>query len=119
MPFKVVNGPATFQEYINSTLYDSLDLFSTPYDSLDLFCIAYLDNILIYLKNAKMHIQNVRKVLEYLLKYKLFVKLEKCVFNISKISFLDVVFMTDGVKMDPSQVLTIEKWLMPKSFCNI
>lgn len=109
MPFGVVNGPATFQGYINSALRDYLDLF----------CIAYLDDILIYSENAKTHTQDVRRVLERLLKHGLFVKLEKCVFGVSEISFLGFVLTTDGVKMDPSRVSTIEEWPVPKSFRDI
>lgn len=67
---------------------------------LNLFCIAYLNNILIYLEDIKSHTYNIKKVLKYLLKYKLFVKLEKCVFEVSKISFLDFILITKGVKMD-------------------
>lgn len=43
MPFGVVNGPATFQGYINSILREYLDLFY----------IAYWDDILIYSKDIK------------------------------------------------------------------
>ena len=41
IPFGVVNGPGTFQSYINLVLRKYLDLF----------CIAYLDDILIYSKD--------------------------------------------------------------------
>ena len=36
--FRLCNRPATFQRYINETLFDYLNVF----------CIAYIDNILIY-----------------------------------------------------------------------
>ena len=109
MPFGVVNGPATFQGYINSVLREYLDLF----------CIAYLDDILIYLKDIKSHTHDVRKVLEHLLKHGLFIKLEKCVFGVSKISFLGFILRTEGVKMDSLRISTIKNWPLPKSFCDI
>ena len=109
MPFGVVNGPATSQGYINSVVRDYLDLI----------CIAYLDDILIYSQNAKTYTQDVRKVLERLLKHGLFVKLEKCVFVVSKISFLGFILTTEGVKMNPSRVSTIEEWPVTKSFRDI
>ncbi len=59
MSFGVVKGSATFQGYNNSVLRDYLDLIY----------IAYLDDILIYSQNAKTHNQDVRKVLERLLKH--------------------------------------------------
>ena len=84
-----------------------------------MFCIAYLDDILIYSQNTKIYPQDVRKVLERLLKHGLFVKLEKYVFGVSEISFLGSVLTIECVKMDLSQVSTIEEWPMPKSFCDI
>ena len=39
MPLGIINGPATFQGYINLVLWEYLNLL----------CIAYLDDILIYL----------------------------------------------------------------------
>ena len=109
MPFGVVNGPATFQDYINSVLRKYLDLF----------CIAYLDDILIYSEDIKSHGNDVRKVLEHLLKYGLFVKLEKCVFGVAEISFLGFLLTTEWVKMDPTRVSTIKNWPLPKSFRDI
>lgn len=91
MPFGVVNDPATFQGYINSVLRKYLYLF----------CITYLDDILIYLEDIKSHTYNVKKVLKRLLKYRLFVKLDKCVFGVSEISFLGFILTTEGVKIDP------------------
>lgn len=70
MPFGVVNGPATFQGYINSVLREYLDRF----------CIAYLDDILIYSVDPSQHTNDVRAVLKRLLKHGLFVKLENVYF---------------------------------------
>jgi len=41
MPFGLINGPATYQRFINDVLFDYLDDFYT----------AYLDDILIYSEN--------------------------------------------------------------------
>jgi hypothetical protein len=41
LPFGLINGPATYQRYINDVLFDYLDDF----------CTTYLDNILIYLND--------------------------------------------------------------------
>ena len=78
-----------------------------------------MDDILIYSQNAKTHTQDVRKVLERLLKQGLFVKLEKCVLSVSEIGFLAFILTTEGIKMDPSQISTIEEWPVPKSFWDI
>jgi hypothetical protein len=41
MPFGLINRPATYQRFMNNVLFDYLNDFYT----------AYLDDILIYLKN--------------------------------------------------------------------
>ena len=53
MPFGLCNIPGMFQSYINSSLQEYLDVF----------CTAYLDDILIYSKNDKEHMDYVLKVL--------------------------------------------------------
>jgi len=68
MPFRLTNAPATFQSLVNNTLQDYLNIF----------CMAYLDNILIYLETLKEHKEHVKKVLRALQNRKLSVALEKC-----------------------------------------
>jgi hypothetical protein len=58
VPFGLTNSLATYQYYINNILFDYFDNF----------CIAYLNNILIYLENKLEYKTQVKKVLEYLKK---------------------------------------------------
>jgi hypothetical protein len=51
--FGLQGAPTTFQNYINDMLYNMLNHYAT----------AYLDHILIYLRNLKDHVKQVRKVL--------------------------------------------------------
>lgn len=97
MLFGVVNSPITFQGYINLVFYKYLNLFY----------IAYFDDNLIYSKDIKSYTHNVRKVLERLLKHRLFVKLEKCILRVSEISFLGFILPIEGVKRDFLQVSII------------
>ena len=53
MNFGLVNAPVSFQEYINNTLLEYLDVFYT----------TYLDDILIYSNSKKEYTKHVRKVL--------------------------------------------------------
>jgi hypothetical protein len=45
LPFRLTNGLATYQQYINNVLFNYLNEFYT----------AYLDDILIYLDNELKH----------------------------------------------------------------
>ena len=53
LPFRLTNGPVTYQRYINDVLFDYLDNFVT----------AYLDDILIYSEDLLEHQVHVTKVL--------------------------------------------------------
>ena len=109
MPFGVVNGLTTFQRYINSVLQEYLDKF----------CIIYLNNILIYSVDPLQHTIDVRAVLKCLLKHELFMKLEKYIFHVEEISFLEFLLITKEVKMEPSKVSTIVEWPEPITFREI
>jgi hypothetical protein len=53
LPFKLINGLATYQRYINDILFNYFNNFY----------IAYLDDIIIYFKNKLKHKEYVCKVL--------------------------------------------------------
>ena len=56
MPFGLCNGPASFQNFINDTLREHLNVFYT----------IYLDDILIYSKKEEDYKHYVKLVLEKL-----------------------------------------------------
>eukprot|EP00833_Pecoramyces_ruminatium_P010577 jgi/Orpsp1_1/1184609/evm.model.c7180000090259.1 len=103
MPFGLKNAPATFQHFINDVLSDYLDDF----------VISYIDDILIYSNSLEEHHEHVRKVLKKLLDNKLYVKLEKCEFDVTKTTFLGFVLSQDGLEMDKDKVKAILDWPIP------
>lgn len=56
MPFGVVNGPATFQSFMNQILGDTSNV------------LVYLDDLLIYSHTKKEHEKHVKEVLQIILK---------------------------------------------------
>lgn len=56
MPFRLCNGPSTFQHYINDALIGYLDRYYS----------VFIDDILIYSKSRKEHRKHVRDVLDRL-----------------------------------------------------
>lgn len=78
MPFGLTNAPTVFQALVNDVLQDFLDRF----------VFVYLDDILVYSKNIREHVPQVRAVLQRLLENQLYVKADKCEFHVSSISFL-------------------------------
>ena len=71
MPFGLTNAPTTFYNLMN-------DLF---YKFVDHFVVVYLDNIMIYSKSLKHHLEHLRKVLSKLIEHQLYVKKKKCEFS--------------------------------------
>src|SRR5438046_1827695 len=106
MPFGLCNAPATFQSYINDALREFLDEF----------CIAYLDDVLIYIDGSlEDHIHHVHQVLQRLLDNGLYVKLEKCEFHVQETKFLGFIISPDDIAMDSDRIAIIVDWSISKS----
>ena len=69
--FELINTSATFQTYINEVLVKLIDIFY----------VIYLNNILIYSEILKQYYKHVKKVLEKLWKFQLYISLKKYEFS--------------------------------------
>jgi len=81
MSFKLKNVLVIFQRLINNMLREYLNNF----------IITYLDDILIYSDNLKMHHKYVHKILAKLNEQVMYMKKLKSRFKIKKIQFLEYV----------------------------
>jgi RNase H-like domain found in reverse transcriptase/Reverse transcriptase (RNA-dependent DNA polymerase)/Integrase zinc binding domain len=117
LPFGLTNGPATYQRFMNSILFDCLDVF----------CTAYLDDILIYSANEREHTKHVNEVLNRLRAAGLQCDIKKSEFYVTRTKFLGFIITTDGVEIDPEKTVAIENWEFPTTikgtqsflgFCN-
>ncbi|QRW16907.1 Retrotransposable element Tf2 protein [Rhizoctonia solani] len=73
MPFGLTNALAAFQHFMNNLFRDLIDVT----------VVIYLDDILIFSKDPKKHLEHVREVLSRLMKNQLFCKLSKCHFHVT------------------------------------
>ena len=94
LPFGLCNGPATFQRYINSYIFEYLDDF----------VVAYLDDLIIYSDNKDEHQEHVKKVLERLHAAGLQVDIKKCEFHTSRTKFLGFIVGTKGIEVDKKKI---------------
>jgi len=97
LPFRLTNGLATYQRYINDILFNYLNDFYT----------AYLDNIIIYSENKLEHKEYVYKVLQRLRKASLQVNIKKLEFSVKRTKYLGFIISTDGIKTNPEKTITI------------
>ena len=91
MFFGLCNSSATFQALMNHIFGDLI---------AEGWLIIYMDDILIHSNNQGLHTEQTRKVLECLQKHKLFLKLEKCLFNKAEVEYLGMIIKEGHVRMD-------------------
>jgi len=104
MSFELKNVLIIFQRLINDTLREYLNDF----------VITYLDDILIYSDNLKMHCSHVHKVLEKLNKRALYVKKSKSRFKTKKIKFLNYVIQSEQIKKNSEKTDAVRNWSSSK-----
>lgn len=109
MPFGLTNAPAQFQAYINQALIGLVDVT----------CIVYLDDILIFSKTEKEHVEHVKEVLARLREAKLYVKLSKCEWHTQRTEYLGYIVTPEGIRMDEDRIKTITEWPMPRTVRDI
>ncbi|KAK3528917.1 hypothetical protein QTP70_012864 [Hemibagrus guttatus] len=103
MPFGLANTPVVFQALINGVFQDLLGKG----------VIAYIDNILVYSTSMEDHVRQVREVLTRLQRHHLYVKLEKCEFHQTMVTFLGYVISRQGMEMDVVKVRAVTEWPAP------
>jgi hypothetical protein len=103
MPFGLTNAPASFQRWINEVLSDYLDIS----------CIAYLDDILIYLDDLEQYRQHVRKILERVEEVGLMLKVSKCEFHRHRMEYLGYIISPMAMSIDPEKVKAMAEWREP------
>ena len=90
LSFGLTNGSASYQHYMNDVLFEYFNDFAQ----------AYFDDVLIYNKTRKKHIEHVRKILKKLIDADLQMNIEKCEFYVQKISFLNVLLFIEDIRID-------------------
>ena len=106
MFFGLTNSPATFQALMNSLFADLIAAGKVA---------VYLDDILIFTRTLEEHRQVVRKVLEILQKNDLYLKPDKCLFDVEEVEFFRLIVKPDTLAMDPVKLKGIEDWPEPSS----
>ena len=94
MPFGLTNAPTAFMDLMNKVFHPYLDQFVT----------VFIDDILVYSKNAKEHAFHLWIILQTLRDKQLYAKFSKCEFQLNKVVFLRNVVSRNDIFVDPKKV---------------
>ena len=95
--FGLINLSVTFQAIMNNILRDLIDTGDVA---------AFIDNVLVETKNKKYD-EIVEKVLKRIEKNNLYIKLEKYIWKVKEINFLELVMETKEIKMQKEKVVRV------------
>ena len=108
-PFGLTNAPAAFMDLMNRVFH--------PY--LDQFVVVFIDDILMYSKDAQEHEHHLRIVLQILRENQLFAKLSKCDFWLKEVSFLGYIIFAEGIRVDPVKIKAVMNWKPPRNVTEV
>src|SRR5262249_48451867 len=72
-----------------------------------------------YSRGAKEHEEHLRIILQTLREHQLYLKLSKCEFWLSNVSFLGYMISKEGIPVDPKMVEAISNWPKPTNVIEI
>jgi len=107
--FGLTNAPAYFMNMMNKVFMDELDKF----------VVVFIDDILIYSATVEEHEQHLKILLEKLRQNQLYGKFSKCEFWLEEVAFLGHVLTAEGVAVDPSKIVTVQKWEQPLNVTDV
>lgn len=102
MSFGLTGAPNTFLRAMNKTLQPVLRK-----------CALVFYDILVYSKTFEDHIVHLQTILQLLMDDQWKVKLSKCEFGQTQISYLGHIISEKGVATYPSKIKAIEVWKEP------
>src|SRR5690349_4952694 len=105
MPFGLCNAPATFQRVMN-------DMFR---DLIGKVLFVYIDDVTIYTKTFKEHMEVLEEVLRRIQKHRMYIKPKKCTFAAEEVHLLRHIINKEGVKTDPSKISAVKEYPVPES----
>ena len=88
-----------------------------PY--IGVFVVVYFDDILVFSKTMKEHLDHVGLVLQTLRKESLYANMKKCTFGVDKVVFLGFVVSSKGVHVDETKIEAIKTWPQPTNLQQV
>ena len=109
MPFGLANAPAIFQRTMDKVLHGLIGVC----------CFVYIDDIIIYSRNAAEHAHHLKLVMDRLRAAGLKVKPGKCKIAQTEVKLLGYIVSTDGISSDPEKTRAIATMSAPTSVSEV
>jgi len=106
MFFGLINSLVTFQAMMNNSLRDIIEAGDV---------VAFIDDVMVGTETEERHNDIMKEVLRKMVENDLFVKLEKCVWKVREVGFLEVIMGPDNVKIEKEKVQGVVDWPVPRS----
>lgn len=105
MPFGLTNAPATFQR--------TLDILLSPFRWKS--CLVYLDDVIIYSKDAEAHFGHVEGILDALSRAGVSLKLAKCSFFADTVKYLGHVIRPGTLSVNEAATAALRQAQLPST----
>ena len=103
--FNFINELAFYQQYMNEVLFNFLNYFVQ----------VYFNDILIYNRTCRKHVDHVCSVLERLWEAGLQADIWKCKFHVQKTKFLGLILTTEELEVNLKKIEVIRNWSTPNN----
>ncbi|EYB85899.1 hypothetical protein Y032_0289g1517 [Ancylostoma ceylanicum] len=107
LPFGVKSAPAIFQQIMDTTLAGLQGV------------VAYLDDVIVVGRSVEEHQHNLNAVFKRIADSGLHVRLDKCNFATTQITYLGYIIDKDGRRPDPSKIEAIQRMPAPKDVAQL
>ena len=81
--------------------------------------MVFIDDILVYSKDAQEHEQHLKIVLQMLREKKLYAKLSKCDFFLKEVSFLGHIVSMEGIRVYLTKIEAVVNWKPPRNVTEV
>lgn len=105
MPFGLINAGETFQRCMSKNFVDMKDQI----------IVIYLDDLTMFSKKRKNHMEDLRKLLQRCREHRISLNPKKSVFCVIEGKLLGHIVSQEGIKIDPERVKGIQRLSLPSS----
>ena len=106
MFFRLTNLQVTFHTIMNNLLRDMIEVGDI---------LALINDIIVEMEIEEGYDNIIKEVLKGMVENDLFVKLEKYMWKVREVEFLEVIMEPDSVKIEKEKVQGAVDWPVPRS----